>query len=133
MTLRLLHKFDREFETAMGLTQYRLDGPGVCSAGEDEAQIFVPLGKRNDLLTNRNTDRHVLNAGHRPRRLNSTHLPKRARPWDRDHHDPGRPRPPLRGSDRQSLERENRELRQANEILRKASAYFAQAELQEHA
>ena len=29
----------------------------------------------------------------------------------------------------QALERENRELRRANEILRKASAYFAQAEL----
>jgi len=28
-----------------------------------------------------------------------------------------------------ALERENRELRQANEILRKASAYFSQAEL----
>lgn len=28
-----------------------------------------------------------------------------------------------------ALERENRELRQANEILRKASAYFAQTEL----
>ena len=28
-----------------------------------------------------------------------------------------------------ALERENRELRQANEILRKASVYFAQAEL----
>lgn len=28
-----------------------------------------------------------------------------------------------------ALERENRERRQANEILRKASAYFAQAEL----
>lgn len=28
-----------------------------------------------------------------------------------------------------SLERENRMLRQANEILRKASTYFAQAEL----
>jgi transposase len=28
-----------------------------------------------------------------------------------------------------ALERENRELRQANEILRKASAYFVQAEL----
>jgi len=28
-----------------------------------------------------------------------------------------------------TLERENRELRQASEILRKASAYFAQAEL----
>jgi transposase-like protein len=28
-----------------------------------------------------------------------------------------------------ALERENRELRQANEILRNASAYFAQAEL----
>ena len=33
-------------------------------------------------------------------------------------------------SDRlKALERENRELRQANKILRKASAYFAQAEL----
>jgi len=33
-------------------------------------------------------------------------------------------------SDRlKALERENRELRQANEILHKASAYFAQAEL----
>jgi transposase len=29
-----------------------------------------------------------------------------------------------------ALERENRELRQANEILRKASAYFAPAELE---
>jgi len=29
----------------------------------------------------------------------------------------------------EALERENRELRQVNEILRKASAYFAQAEL----
>jgi transposase len=28
-----------------------------------------------------------------------------------------------------TLERENRKLRQANEILRRASAYFAQAEL----
>ena len=28
-----------------------------------------------------------------------------------------------------ALERENRELRQANEILKKASAYFAQAEI----
>jgi transposase len=28
-----------------------------------------------------------------------------------------------------ALERENREVRQANEILRKASAYFAQARL----
>ena len=28
-----------------------------------------------------------------------------------------------------ALERENRELRRANEVLRKASAYFAQAEL----
>src|SRR5688572_32149906 len=31
-----------------------------------------------------------------------------------------------------ALERENRELRQANEILRKASAYFAQARSEEH-
>jgi len=37
---------------------------------------------------------------------------------------------PTETADRlKALERENRELRQANEILRKASAYFAQAEL----
>ena len=36
---------------------------------------------------------------------------------------------PTQMADRlKALERENRELRQANEILRKASAYFAQAE-----
>jgi transposase-like protein len=38
--------------------------------------------------------------------------------------------PTTEGGERfKALERENRELRQANEILRKASAYFAQAEL----
>ena len=44
----------------------------------------------------------------------------------------GRPRRPDHGRWRErikALERENRELRQANEILRKASAYFALAEL----
>jgi len=41
-----------------------------------------------------------------------------------------RGRVPAEMSERmKALERENRELRQANEILRKASAYFAQAEL----
>jgi transposase len=41
-----------------------------------------------------------------------------------------RPGPTSEERDRiKTLERENRELRQANEILRKASAYFAQAEL----
>ena len=41
-------------------------------------------------------------------------------------------RPGMTSEDRErlkALERENRELRQANEILRKASAYFAMAEL----
>ena len=41
-------------------------------------------------------------------------------------------RPGLTTSERErvkELERENRELKRANEILRKASAYFAQAEL----
>jgi transposase len=45
--------------------------------------------------------------------------------------DTGR-RPGLTGAETQrlkDLERENRELRRANEILRKASAFFAQAEL----
>ncbi len=41
-------------------------------------------------------------------------------------------RPGLTSDERErmrALEKENRELRQANEILRKASAFFAQAEL----
>lgn len=38
-------------------------------------------------------------------------------------------RPGGRSGKMKALERENRELRQANEILRKASAYFAVAEL----
>ena len=42
----------------------------------------------------------------------------------------GRPGPTSAERERiKALERGNRELRQANEILRKASAYFAQAEL----
>ena len=48
--------------------------------------------------------------------------------WERDHGT----RAGLTTDERErlrQLERENRELRQANEILRKASAYFAQAEL----
>ncbi len=41
-----------------------------------------------------------------------------------------RPGPTRADEDRvKALERENRELRRTNEILRKASAYFAQAEL----
>ena len=54
------------------------------------------------------------------------------RKWVRQgERDQGR-RPGLTSSERErlkALERENRELRRANEILRKASAYFAQAEL----
>ena len=45
-------------------------------------------------------------------------------------------RPGLTTSERErlkELERENRELRRANEILKKASAYFAQAELDRRA
>ena len=54
------------------------------------------------------------------------------RKWVRQgERDQGR-RPGLTSAERErlkALERENRELRRANEILRKASAYFAQAEL----
>jgi len=54
------------------------------------------------------------------------------RKWVRQaERDQGR-RAGLTGDERERtkmLERENRELRRANEILRKASAYFAQAEL----
>ncbi len=54
------------------------------------------------------------------------------RKWVRQAERDQRKRPGLTSDERErmkALERENRELRQANEILRKASAYFAQAEL----
>ena len=54
------------------------------------------------------------------------------RRWVRQHERNAGQRPGLTTEDQQRLkvlERENRELRRANEILRKASAYFAQAEL----
>ncbi len=58
------------------------------------------------------------------------------RKWVRQaERDQGR-RPGLTTEERgrlKQLERENRELRRANEILRKASAYFAQAELDRRA
>jgi transposase len=58
--------------------------------------------------------------------------PETLRSWvRRAERDTGR-RPGLTTEERarlKDLERENRELKRANEILRKASAYFAQAEL----
>ena len=54
------------------------------------------------------------------------------RRWVRQAERDGGQRPGLTTDERvrlKALERDNRELRRANEILRKASAYFAQAEL----
>ena len=54
------------------------------------------------------------------------------RKWVRQAERDGGQRPGPTSAERERikvLERENRELRQANEILRKASAYFAMAEL----
>ena len=54
------------------------------------------------------------------------------RKWVRQTERDAGERPGLTSDERarlKALERENRELRQANEILRKASAFFAQAEL----
>jgi transposase len=58
--------------------------------------------------------------------------PETLRSWVRQAERDAGQRPGLTTDERarmKQLERENRELRQANEILRKASAYFAQAEL----
>ena len=52
--------------------------------------------------------------------------------WIRKHQTDSGLRPGVTTEERErikALERENRELKQANEILRKASAYFAQAEV----
>lgn len=52
--------------------------------------------------------------------------------WVKQHETDTRKRDGLTTAERdriKELERENRQLRQANEILKKASAYFAQAEL----
>jgi transposase-like protein len=58
------------------------------------------------------------------------------RNWVRQAERDARQRPGLTTDERQrlkELERENRELKRANEILRLASAYFAQAELDRRA
>jgi len=58
------------------------------------------------------------------------------RKWVRQAERDSGSRPGLTTSERErlkELERENRELRRANEILKKASAYFAQAELDRRA
>jgi transposase len=58
------------------------------------------------------------------------------RRWVRQHEQDAGERPGLTTDERarlKNLERENRELKRANEILRKASAYFAQAELDRRA
>ncbi len=60
------------------------------------------------------------------------HTPETLRTWIRQSETDQGVRGGLSTSDRErlkELERENRELKRANEILRKASAYFAQAEL----
>ena len=57
---------------------------------------------------------------------------ERLRKWVRQSERDVGKRPGLTTEERErlkKLERENRELKRANEILRKASAYFAQAEL----
>jgi transposase-like protein len=58
--------------------------------------------------------------------------PETLRKWVREEERNAGKRPGLTTTERdklKDLERENRELKRANEILRKASAYFAQAEL----
>jgi transposase len=58
--------------------------------------------------------------------------PETLRKWVRQMERDAGQRPGLTTNERdrlKDLERENRELKRANEILRKASAYFAQAEL----
>ena len=58
--------------------------------------------------------------------------PETLRSWHKKHIDQTIPASVQAQSDKErikALERENRELKQANEIIRKAAAFFAQAEL----
>ena len=54
--------------------------------------------------------------------------PETLRSWHKKHIDQTIPASVQAQSDKE-LERENKELKQANEIIRKAAAFFAQAEL----
>ena len=55
----------------MRLSQGRFDCFGTVASGENEAQVFVALGKWHDLLAHRNGDRHIVDAGDSPRGLES--------------------------------------------------------------
>ena len=51
-------------QNAVGSAQRGLDLARRLPAREDEPQVPVPLGKRNNCLTARNTDRHLMDARH---------------------------------------------------------------------
>ena len=55
----------------MRLSQGRFDGLGTVAPGENEAQVFVALGKRYHFLAQRNGDRHIVDAGDPRRGLES--------------------------------------------------------------
>ena len=48
----------------MCLAQGRLDRLRRPFPGKDEAQVLVSFRKRDDLLSQGNGDRHILDAGH---------------------------------------------------------------------
>ena len=80
---------DQESEAVMRLSQGRFDGLGTVASGENEAQVFVALGKWHDFLAHRNGDRHIVDAGDPPRGLESYTDSEHAGLRDGNHHDPG--------------------------------------------
>ena len=73
----------------MGVSQGFFDGLGTVASGENEAQVFVALGKWNDFVALGNGDRHIVDTGDPSRGLDPPHGLEHAGLRNGNHHDTG--------------------------------------------
>ena len=73
----------------MGVSLGFFDGLGTVASGENEAQVFVALGKWHDFVTLGNGDRHIVDTDDPSRGLEPLDGLEHAGSRDGNHHDTG--------------------------------------------